>query len=152
MINTLHKTLTIALLTVYIFISGVNVGSVGAQNTAADPAASRRPADLLQSKYVRFDRLTSEDGLSNEKKWGIVQDNQGFMWFATSGELNRYDGTGVKEYRHNPDDPASIGHNFTRTLIVDQSGVVWCGTWGGGLNQYDREKEAFIRYQHDPDL
>jgi len=36
-------------------------------------------------------------------------------------------------------------------LVVDQSGALWIGTWGGGLNQYDREKDAFIRYQNDPD-
>jgi signal transduction histidine kinase/ligand-binding sensor domain-containing protein/CheY-like chemotaxis protein len=34
---------------------------------------------------------------------------------------------------------------------VDQSGVLWIGTWGGGLNQYDREMDTFIRYRHDPE-
>jgi ligand-binding sensor domain-containing protein len=36
-------------------------------------------------------------------------------------------------------------------LFADQSGDLWIGTWGGGLNQYDWEKDAFNRYQHDPD-
>ena len=73
------------------------------------------------------------------------------MWFATADGLNRYDGSGVKVYRHDPDDPNSLSHNVVRAMIVDQSGELWIGTWGGGLNQYDREKDAFIRYQHDPD-
>ena len=36
-------------------------------------------------------------------------------------------------------------------MIADQSGDLWLGTGGGGLNKYDREKDAFIRYQNDPD-
>ena len=53
--NTLPKSLAVAILAVFIFISGLNVDFVGAQNTAVDPAASRRPADLLESRYLRLD-------------------------------------------------------------------------------------------------
>jgi ligand-binding sensor domain-containing protein len=141
MMNTLHKSLTIAFLAVSILISaGLNVDFVGAQNTAA----SRRPADLLQSRYLRFGRITAEDGLSNEQIRGVAQDNYGFMWFATLDGLNRYDGASVKVYRHGPNDPLSLNSNDIRHLAVDQSGVMWVATWGGGLNQYDREKDAFI--------
>ena len=67
LMNTRHKTLIIALLAISIFISGLNVDSVGAQNTAGDPAASLRPGDLLLSPYVRFSRLTAEDGILNDQ-------------------------------------------------------------------------------------
>ena len=73
------------------------------------------------------------------------------MWFATADGLNRYDGSDFKIYRRDPYDPNSLSHNIIRTLFVDQRGLLWIGTWGGGLNQYDREKDAFIRYQHSPD-
>jgi hypothetical protein len=63
--NTLPKSLAVAILTVFIFISGLTVDFASAQNTAAGSAAFRRPADLLLSKYLRFGRLTAEDGLSN---------------------------------------------------------------------------------------
>jgi hypothetical protein len=43
LMNILPKSLTIAFLAVSIFISGINVDFVGAQNTAAGTAASRRP-------------------------------------------------------------------------------------------------------------
>jgi len=57
----------------------------------------------------------------------------------------------LKMYRHDPDDPSSLSHNIVRAMFLDKSGNLWLGTYGGGLNQYDREKDAFIRYQHDPD-
>ncbi len=87
MINTLHKSLTIAFLAASIFFAGLNVDFVGAQNPAVDPAASRRPADLLQSKYLRFGRLTAEDGLSNVEIKSVSQDSHGFMWFGTADGL-----------------------------------------------------------------
>jgi ligand-binding sensor domain-containing protein len=147
----MNKSMSTALLSIFIFIAGLTVDFVVAQNTAASPAVSRRPVDPMLSRYLRFGRLTSEDGLSSNQTYNVVQDNHGFMWFATANGLNRYDGASIKVYRHDPDDPGSLGHNFIRSLVVDQSGELWIGTWGGGLNQYNREKDAFIRYQHDPD-
>ena len=151
MMNTLHKPLTIAILAVFIFLSGLSVDFVGAQNTAVDSTASQHPADPLQSRYIKFARLTAEDGLSGNQVFGVAQDKHGFMWFGSINGLSRYNGASVKVYRHDPDDPNSLGHNFVRAMIADQSGQLWLGTWGGGLNQYDGEKDAFIRYQHDPE-
>jgi ligand-binding sensor domain-containing protein len=148
MMNTLHKPLTIAFLAVSIFVSGLTVDIAGAQDTAAGPAASRPFADPLLSRYLRFDRLTTKDGLLSDQTRNVVQDKRGFLWFATLGGLNRYDGASLKVYRHDPDDANSVSHNVVRALIVDQRGDLWIGTWGGGLNQYDWEKDAFIRYQH----
>ncbi len=149
--NTLQKSLTIAFLAVSIFISGLTVDFVGAQNTAVIKATSRRPKDLLQSRYLRFGRLTSEDGLSNVQVRGITQDKYGFLWFGTANGLNRYDGSSIKVYRNDPDDPHSLSHNVVRALFTDRSGVFWVSTWGGGLNQYDLEKKSFIRYKYNPD-
>ncbi|MBL0712715.1 MAG: response regulator, partial [Desulfosarcina sp.] len=151
MMSTLHRFLTIAFLAASIFISGLTVDFVGVQNTAAGMAASRRPADLLQNRYLRFGRLTAEDGLSNDQLRAVVQDNRGFMWFGTLAGLNRYDGASIKAYYYDPDDPNSLSDNGARALLVDRDGVLWIGTWNGGLNQYDWEKDHFIRYQHNPD-
>jgi hypothetical protein len=115
LMKTLQKSLTIAFLAVSILISGLTVDFVGAKNTAAGTAASRPPADLLLSRYLRFDRLSSEDGLSNVQIRGIAQDNHGFMWFTTFDGLNRYDGSSVKVYRHDSNDPYSLSNNLTRS-------------------------------------
>jgi hypothetical protein len=80
MMNTLHKSLAIAFLAVSIFISGLTVDLVGAQNAAAGTAASRRPADLVLSQHLKFGRLTAEDGLSNVQVRGITKDKHGFLW------------------------------------------------------------------------
>ncbi len=109
------------------------------------------PAEMLQSKYLHFGRITTLDGLSNDQLRAVVQDNRGFMWFGTLAGLNRYDGASIKAYHYDPDDPNSLSNNIARALLVDRDGVLWIGTWNGGLNQYDWEKDHFIRYQHNPD-
>ena len=147
--KSLHKFLTITFLAVSFFISGPNVDLVGAQDTAVGTAASRRPVDLLQSRYLRFGRFTAEDGLSNDQTRNVIQDKRGFIWFATLNGLDRYNGASVKAYRHDQDDPNSLSDNIPRALLVDRGGDLWIGTWNGGLNHYDREKDAFIRYLHD---
>jgi hypothetical protein len=127
--NTLPKSLTIAILAVSILISGLTVDFAGAQNTAAGATASRRPEDQLLSPYLRFGRLTAEDGLPNIQVRGVTQDKNDFLWFGIANGLNRYDGASVKEHRHDPDDPTSLSHNIIRRLFTDQSGILWIGTW-----------------------
>ena len=73
------------------------------------------------------------------------------MWFGTLNGLNRYDGYDFKVFRYEADDPSSLSDNQIRSLYVDRDGVLWVGTWTGGLNRYDRITERFHRYMHDPD-
>jgi len=151
MMNIPYNFLTIAFLAISIFISGLTVDLVSAQNSAEGEVAALHPTNLLQSRYLRFGRLTSDDGLSNDQVRGVAQDKYGFIWIGTLNGLNRYDGAGFKVYRHDPNNPHSLSNNLARDLFIDRSGTPWIGTWGGGLNQYDGEKDAFIHYQHDPD-
>ena len=37
---------------------------------------------------VKFEHLTSEDGLSQNSVYAILQDSDGFMWFGTRFGLN----------------------------------------------------------------
>ena len=51
-----------------------------------------------QSEQIRFKRITNKDGLSQNWIRCIYQDETGYMWFGTSGGLNRYDGYDFKLY------------------------------------------------------
>ena len=147
--NALPNFLAIAFLAVSIFISELTVDFVGAQNTAEGAASARRPADPLQSKHLKFSRLTSEEGLSNDQVWDVAQDIHGFMWFATSGGLNRYDGSGVKVYRHDPADPNSLINDAAVVVYEDRSGLIWADTRAYGLTRFDRDTGHFTNYRHN---
>ncbi|MGD8465961.1 MAG: hypothetical protein PVI09_19030, partial [Anaerolineae bacterium] len=53
----------------------------------------------LQPEQVRFDHITTEDGLSENRVWGITQDRRGFLWFTSVDGINRYDGHEFKVYK-----------------------------------------------------
>jgi ligand-binding sensor domain-containing protein/signal transduction histidine kinase len=97
-----------------------------------------------------FRRISTEDGLSQGMALCMVQDHRGFMWIGTEDGLNRYDGYSFVTYRHNPLDSNSLSNSYIWTLHEDRTGLLWIGTWGGGLNSYDPSKNKFTRYQPNP--
>ncbi len=103
-----------------------------------------------QTGQVKFDRISSEEGLSQSVVLSILQDKQGFMWFGTQDGLNRFDGYRFTIYKNDPKDPESLSHNTVQVLSEDKAGTLWVGTSGGGLNRFDRERETFVRYKADP--
>ena len=108
-----------------------------------DAAARRAPTNL------RFQHLTPEDGLSQGIVYAILEDRRGFMWFGTAAGLDRYDGTGIKTFRNDPDDPDSLLGTSVQSLYEDPDGALWAVT-NQGLNRFDRATEKFKRYTFDP--
>ena len=54
----------------------------------------------------------------------------------------------VTVYRADPDTPGSLSSNDTYSLYEDRAGSLWVGTWGGGLNRFDRRRRLHP-YRHD---
>ena len=54
-----------------------------------------------ENEQLKFSQLSTINGLSNSNVFGITQDHQGFIWFATEDGLNRFDGKNFVTYRHN---------------------------------------------------
>ena len=104
---------------------------------------------LLQSRVcaqrpdLRFQHINALKGLSHGFTRKIIQDHEGYMWFATADGLNKYDGYKMTVYRHNPDDARSITSNDVLTLFEDSRRTLWVGT-GKGLNRYVRDLDAFV--------
>jgi len=94
--------------------------------------------------------LDVNNGLSQGMVNDLVLDQQGYLWIATKEGLNRYDGSTVKVFRHNPKDSLSISDNLITCLLVDHANRLWVGTQSNGLNLYDRQTEAFNRFHTAP--
>ena len=54
---------------------------------------------FLYSAEYSFEQISVKDGLSNATVVGIIQDKNGFLWFATRNGLNRYNGKNFKEIK-----------------------------------------------------
>lgn len=84
----------------------------------------------------------TEDGLSHNSVWAVMQDSRGFMWFGTNDGLNRFDGLNFKVYRRNETDSLSLGSNFIHCLHETKDGKILVGT-KEGLYSYDSTTDKF---------
>ncbi len=99
---------------------------------------------------ARFEHLAVEDGLPHATVLGVVQDQQGFMWFTTADGLSRYDGYTFTTFRHDTQNLNSLSNNNTFALLESRDGLIWIGTDPGGLNVYDPKTGTFSLYLNDP--
>ena len=106
---------------------------------------------LAQNRELKFERLSYEQGLSQNAIFCMLQDHKGFMWFGTEAGLNKYDGYQFTIYKNDPHDSTSISDNWITSLFEDHTGSLWVGTPRGGLNRFDRDKEQFTHFGHDPE-
>ena len=98
---------------------------------------------------VRFRKFNNAEGLSQPTVRAIAQDPKGFIWLGTQDGLNRFDGHGIRVYRHDPLEPGSLSGNYVVSLAVDEQARLWVATRTAGLNRYDPGSDAFTRYRSD---
>ncbi|HNW49715.1 MAG TPA: two-component regulator propeller domain-containing protein [Prolixibacteraceae bacterium] len=98
-------------------------------------------AQKIESPLIS--KLSTEEGLSSNTVYSILQDDKGFIWIATELGLNKFDGkdltcfaTGKGRY--------SLSHNRTQTMLMAPDGNIWAGT-SDGLNIYDYASDSIIQ-------
>jgi ligand-binding sensor domain-containing protein/signal transduction histidine kinase len=106
--------------------------------------------DPHRPQTLRFNRLGTDQGLSDATVEAVFQDHRGFIWVGTADGLNRYDGYGFKVYKPDEEDPGSISGAYIWDVFEDSAGVLWVGT-SLGVNRYVRETDSFVSYRHDPE-
>ena len=67
----------------------------------------------------KFQRLGTEDGLSENVVYAIHQDHHGYLWIGTWDGLNRYDGYTFKKFFHDPLDSLSLSGNTINCIYED---------------------------------
>lgn len=104
-------------------------------------------SNIIESNknLLKFNQLSTLHGLSNTNVFDIIQDHQGFIWFATSDGLNRFDGNNFVTYRHDTNNKHSIADNFIRKLFIDSENTLWVGT-KNGLSRYNIELDNFDNF------
>ncbi len=106
-----------------------------------------------QKTGLYFERITVQNGLSNNQVNCILQDQRGFIWIGTNDGLNRYDGNYFVVFRNRPGDSTSISGNMITDMLEDEKGILWITTADGGLSKYDYrqpEHKQFRQYKHLP--
>ncbi len=102
-----------------------------------------------QEDYVRFQRITINDGLSLSSVYNIAQDSKGFMWFGTEDGLNKYDGQSITVYGATTDQHYILANKWVELIYEDRAGMIWLGS-SGGLTMYNPRKGIFNTLKHEP--
>src|SRR4051812_12272094 len=71
-------------------------------------------------QQVIFNEVLPPEGKKFYQVKRIVQDKQGYMWFATMNGLFQYDGYQIISYKN---DPISPGNNKLITVCADATGI-----------------------------
>ena len=107
-------------------------------------------ASLCYTQDIKFNHITTDDGLANGNVRSILQDYQGFFWFGTEDGLQRYDGYSLVDYRHNVEDSLSLTSNFILQLFEDSKNNLWIGSLDAGLCWYNRKDNNFKCFTNRP--
>ncbi len=102
-----------------------------------------------QASGLKFDHISTAQGLSQDIVRSIVQDHHGFMWFGTEDGLNCFDGYSMKIYKHDSRDSTTVALNGINDIYEDSLNRLWIGT-GNGLNLFDRDRDRFTRFGNAP--
>ena len=96
-------------------------------------------------KSGNFEKLSIDEGLSNEYVTSIFQDSKGYMWIGTIDGLNRYDGERIKVYNCSVDRENSLSSTYINAIEEDSRGNIWVGT-DLGLDIIDRNTDSIVRF------
>lgn len=108
---------------------------------------------FAQVPDLRFEQISTIDGLSGNNVKCFYQDKEGFLWIGTQNGLNRYDGKHFEIFRNNPDNKNSLSGNQVVSVLQDHDGIFWIATKDGGLTRYDPHASApnqFRQFIHNP--
>jgi signal transduction histidine kinase/ligand-binding sensor domain-containing protein len=108
------------------------------------------PCLLFAQQIPHFiEKLTTAEGLSSNSITDITQDDQGFLWIATTDGLNRFDGTEITQFYHQ-DNAHSLPHNFIYCIKRLPGNYLAIGT-EGGLSFYDSHTGLFQNFYYRSD-
>ncbi len=101
------------------------------------------------SPKMKFNYITDQQGLMSNRVIGVLRDSKDYLWIGTEMGLNKYDGSELKSYFPDDDDPNSLSAKWVKFIIEDRKNRIWIGT-SDGLNLYDPDTDLFTVYRNDP--
>jgi len=105
------------------------------------------------SSFERFMHSeTDEQSIVGSTVNDLYVDSTGNLWVATAAGLDRLSVGGKRfiHYRNDPTFSKSLSNDYVLSIFEDRGGVLWFGTYGNGVNKYDRQRDNFAYFRSDP--
>ncbi|MEL6194485.1 MAG: two-component regulator propeller domain-containing protein, partial [Bacteroidota bacterium] len=101
---------------------------------------------LSQPSQLSFNNVARDESWGNNTFNDIVQDEDGFIWFATWSGLIKFDGINSTVYGFSTTQKEGLKGNKITCLLTDSKNRLWIGTTYSGFYKYDPEHDTFIQY------
>lgn len=114
-----------------------------------------------QIQFNKYEHNNSTSSLSDNKVISIFKDRDGDLWIGTyGGGLNRL----TKQFQEaevskakferfvNVPNENSLSNNIVTSIIQDGNGFLWFGTFGGGLNRFNKSNKTFTVLKNNPQI
>lgn len=95
------------------------------------------------SASVTVRHYDTRDGLAHAHVRDMVQDDQGYMWFATWCGVDRFDGYEFRNFRSHPDDSIKLDNNRVERIAVAPTGDIVIATYSGRVYRLDPASGTF---------
>lgn len=107
-------------------------------------------ANLKPTKFRHVTyRSGTAAGLTDSNVRSICEDHTGILWVGTENGLNRLDEPGGTTTHFLPTgSKRSVSYPRIYAAVEDRLGRMWFGTYGGGLERWDRTSGLFSRFRH----
>ncbi len=108
--------------------------------------------------FTRFKNLFPDSTeLNTNQVQAILIDKDKNLWVGSfGGGLYRFEGdnpsagSAYKRFIHDANDPFSLSDNRIYSMTEDREGIIWVGTYNGGLNRFEKKSGKFISYKNIP--
>ena len=90
------------------------------------------------SALSRLSNDAKRKSLSSNRVQAILQTNATEIWVSTTSDINVLNAGSFTIKQHYASDNAQVGSlalDAIGALMMDSSGLIWVGTWGGGLHK-----------------
>ncbi len=99
---------------------------------------------IYASPRLQFRNIGFKEGLKNMNISGITQDELGYIWVATMGGVNRYNGYEFRHFFFDSNDSTSLSSNHVSSIFCASNGHIYIGT-AVGLDYYDNRLGKMVR-------
>ena len=91
-------------------------------------------------------------GLSHAWISNILQVDDEQVWLASNGGginiVSSQTGKILQQVRHDPAFSTSLAFDSVKPLLLDRAGLLWVGTWGGGLQRFNSKNKMVRLLRH----
>lgn len=97
---------------------------------------------LLQTFHYQ---PNDERTISSNMVYAVVAADRNTLWICTDGGLDLMNTETGKVTRYAPDarNPYSLTNKSVRSILLDDRGIFWLGTYKGGVNKFDKNVTIF---------